>query len=395
MSEEKSLRRYIIRKFIFILIIAGAAEFLLLDFINHFFMPIIIKNFFPQLAELQIFSIGTLVLLALFVILYLLSLLVDSIVPLSSFFLGLLARIMGISVSEYTDSPLMQLSTGQFLLLMIVLIVILFLVSLPLFLGAFVFARTVARKFRSLEELHERERRDAEHKRYLIISDIAHDLKTPMTTVSGYAKALSDGVVSPSEQKEYLDAICAKTDRMSEIIQMLFNYVRLDSDGYELVKSSCDLCEVVREVCSAEYSVIEDGGCELVANIPEEIIKVDIDKVQFARVISNLITNAVKHNPSGTKIGVTVRNEYDDIRVFIADSGVAIPDELASHLFEPFVMGDESRSTGGGSGLGLSVAKKICDMHGFKLNLVQGGAMARYRLGEEFKKVFVVIIGVG
>ena len=394
MSEEKSLRRYIIRKFIFILIIAGAAEFLLLDFINHFFLPIIIKNFFPQLQDMQIFSIGTLVLLAVFVILYLLSLLVDSIVPLSSFFISLWGRMMGFNVNDYSDSPLTQLTTGQFLLLMAVLIVILFLVSLPLFIGAFVFARNVARKFSSLEELHERERRDAEHKRYLIISDIAHDLKTPMTTVSGYARALADGVVSPAEQKEYLEAICTKTDRMNEIIQMLFNYVRLDSDGYELVKSSCDLCETVREVCSAEYSVIEDGGCELEVNIPDEAIKVEMDKVQFGRVVSNLLTNAVKHNPSGTRIGVTVRNEYDDIRVFIADSGEIIPDELASHLFEPFVMGDESRSTGGGSGLGLSVAKKICDMHGFKLNLVQGGAMARYNLGEGYEKVFVVIIGV-
>lgn len=393
MTVERDLRRFVIRKFIFVLIIVGAGEFILLDVINRFFLPVIFARLFPTLTDLKIFSVGNMVLIAVLLILYLLSLLIDKIVPVSSFFITLLGRLTGLGSGEFRNEPLLNLSTWQYIALAAIIVAIVFILSLPIFTGAFVFARQVTRKFSDLEKRREQERQDEEHRKYLMISDIAHDLKTPMTTVAGYAKALSDGLVKESEQKEYLDAIYEKTGRMNDIVQMLYNYVRLDSAGYELTPADTDICELTREMVSSVYQEIEDKGDELVVDIPEDAIIVSADRVQLGRVITNLLTNAVIHNPEGTAIGVTVRREYDDIRIFVADSGDTIEEELASRLFEPFVMGDQSRSTGGGSGLGLSIARKVCSMHGFSLNLVQAPDAARYGLDKRFRKVFVIVIG--
>ena len=262
---------------------------------------------------------------------------------------------------------------------------------LPLATGGVIFSGRVTRKLKKYEAGREAERTQEQKQRYLMISDIAHDLKTPMTTVSGYAKALSDGMVKEDQEKEYLDAIRDKTLRMNDIVQMLFDYVRLDSEGFTLVKDKTDICELVRECVASSYSVIEDAGDEVDIDIPDDAIMIDADKIQLSRVINNLLTNAVKHNASGTKIGVFIKKEPDEVRVYIADTGAPIDQELAESLFEPFVMGDKSRSSGGGSGLGLSVASKIAGLHGYKLKLVQKPEMARYNLGEEYKKVFLLI----
>ena len=175
---------------------------------------------------------------------------------------------------------------------------------------------------------------------------------------------------------------------------MLFNYSRLDSDGFELVRSKHDICEIVRECAASAYSDIEDAGDELDVDIPEEKITLNTDKVQLTRVITNLLTNAVKHNDTKTHILACIRDESDLIRIFIADSGKAINKELADNLFEPFVMGDESRSSKGGSGLGLSIARKVVEMHGWTIKLAQKPEIARYNLPPEYEKTFVISIPV-
>ena len=115
----------------------------------------------------------------------------------------------------------------------------------------------------------------------------------------------------------------------------------------------------------------------------------------MTRVITNLITNAVRHNPEGTKISVQLKCENyataEDVRIFVADSGNEIPSPLCDQIFDPFVTGDESRASGAGTGLGLALSTKICDMHGFTLKLVQMPEVNRYHLGDEYKKAFVIM----
>jgi hypothetical protein len=186
------------------------------------------------------------------------------------------------------------------------------------------------------------------------------------------AKALADGmVVEPEKQLEYLQAIQNKSARMNDLIHLLFEYVKLDSEGFSLDRKETDLSELLRENAALIYADFEDAGMEFEIDIPEEVVSVSVDPIQFSRVITNLLNNAMKHNESGThiKIGMYRKNGY--IYILVADSGRRIPGELAEHLFEPFTKGDVSRKSGSGSGLGLSIAKKIIEMHGFQMDFIQ------------------------
>ena len=128
------------------------------------------------------------------------------------------------------------------------------------------------------------------------------------------------------------------------------------------------------------------------ADIVEERVPVQLDRLQMSRVITNLLTNAIKHNKAGTRVGLFLYQEDDYIRVLVADSGDKIDKENAEHIFEPFVMGDESRSSKGGTGLGLSIAKKVVEMHGFTIRLVQGSRLAKYKFVGDYEKAFIISI---
>ena len=227
-----------------------------------------------------------------------------------------------------------------------------------------------------------------------MISNIVHDRKTPMTTVYGYAKALNDGIVPADKQPEYHEAIMAKTERMNEIALLLLDYVKLDSEGFTIKKERIDICELVRSCCALCYTDVESAGDEIDIDIPEKPLLISADSVQLKRVITNLIMNAIRHNPDGTKIGVFLKCESmstaEDIRIFVADSGPVIPSPLCEQIFEPFVTGDESRTSGSGTGLGLAISARICEMHEFDLKLVQKPEIFRYHLDDAYRKVFVV-----
>jgi signal transduction histidine kinase len=199
-------------------------------------------------------------------------------------------------------------------------------------------------------------------------------------------------MVSEDRKQEYLNAIQAKSERMNDLITLLFDYVRVDSEGFKLNKTKLDICEIVRESAAMMYQDIEDAGMTLDVDIPEEQIYVQDDKIQFERVVTNLITNAIRHNKPGTEIGVYLQNEDDNTKIMIADTGEMIPEEKVETIFNPFVMGDESRKSGGGTGLGLSIAKKVVELHGFTIRLVQKPYIARYDILKRFNKSFIIKI---
>ncbi len=395
MTEEVRLRKFITKRFIVTLVLVGIAEFFISSFLNHVMLPSVIPAIFPELSDPADVSAGTVIFLLVILILNVVAGFLDKLIPAGGRVLSLyITRELEKIGFAAPDSAITDMSLKDTVFLILTFVAIVIVMLAPIVIGSWLFTGRVSREFRELDRMRAEEQKAQDRKRYLMISDIAHDLKTPMTTVSGYARALSEGMIKPEKQQEYLDTITAKTERMNDIIQMLFNYSRLDSDGFELVKAPLDICELARECVAASYTDIEEAGDEIDIDIPEERLMCQIDKVQLARSINNLITNAVKHNPKGTKIFIGVKDEIDSARLFIADSGEAIPEDLEQKLFEPFVMGDESRSTKGGSGLGLSVSRKICELHGGRLKLVQKPEMGRYQLDPGYNKVFVISLPV-
>jgi len=255
------------------------------------------------------------------------------------------------------------------IILLLLLAAVLFLI--PLAAGILIYTRLVEIKVDELQKARDAEREAYDRQRNLLLSDFAHDLRTPITTISGYAQALNDGVVrDPAMQRDYLEAIHRKSERMAELITLLFDYVKLGSAGFTLNKKPCDFNALVAEVTASLYTDIEDAGDELIVNIPETPFMAEADRAQTGRILHNLLINAIRHNEPGTMIAVTVRRLAGVELVAVADSGVKI-EKKAEDLFDPFVKGDDSRSGGKGSGLGLSISKKIADMHGWELTLEQ------------------------
>ena len=242
----------------------------------------------------------------------------------------------------------------------------------PIVFTALWFSQIVAEEVEKNKRQEEELQKEYERARNLMLSDIAHDLRTPITTISGYAKALNDGLVTSDEKRtEYLEAIQNKAERMSDLITLLFDYVRLDSENFLLHKEEMDIAELLRENAALLYPDVEEENMNFEVEIPEEVVILKVDKLQFSRVVTNLINNALKHNKEHTTITLEMKHEKNNIQIIVKDNGRMIEPLIAEHIFEPFVVADASRKSKGGSGLGLSIAKKIVEMHAWTIELVQ------------------------
>lgn len=401
-SSEKQLKGLILSRFFLVLMIVSVVEFIVVALTNTYLIPNLIRiQQYDSLIRIDGAE-------GLFIIVFVLimTLIANKVFPtlklspvdINNFLAGILQKrgFYGADVKDasetirvLTENPKVFLPLfGSFLLVVMIII-------LPYVIGGIIFSVSIAKEIRKLERDKEEEKKKDEERRYLMISNIVHDLKTPMTTVYGYAKALNDGIVPADKQSEYHEAIMAKSERMNDVVAMLLDYVKLDSEGFTIKKEIIDLCELVRSCCAFSFTDIENAGDEIDVDIPERPILIKADNIQLSRVITNLITNAMRHNPKGTKIKVSVTSDSlstaEDVRIFIADSGKEIPSPLCDQIFDPFVTGDESRASGTGTGLGLALSTKICDMHGFTLKLVQMPEVNRYHLGDEYKKAFVIM----
>ena len=173
-------------------------------------------------------------------------------------------------------------------------------------------------------------------------------------------------------QKQYLNTIVKKAESLTDMINTFHDYSKLEHPEFCLVRETQDLAEYLREYLAEKYDEIDLGGFNLEVEIPEETVSYSFDRVQMKRVFDNIISNSLRHNPPGTVIYVTLQQSDKAVRIEIGDSGVGIPLELQDTLFDPFIVGDESRNTRQGSGLGLAVAHKIIELHGGALFLEKG-----------------------
>lgn len=294
---------------------------------------------------------------------------------------GWIERAMGSTMSIQVTSPLYSGAWGVLLRILIIggILGLLLIRLFPYLVGAFCYSRIVTKQFNLLLAQEEAQKLARDQRRNLMLSDIAHDIKTPITTICGYSKALSEGVVAEKDRQSYLDAIYAKAMRMDELVTLLFEYVKLESEGFTLHKEPGDLAELTRETAAYLYADFEDRGMELVLEIPEERMPFEMDRLQLGRAVTNLLTNALRYGKEGGRVLIRLQ-EYE---LTVADEGAPIDPAFAAHIFEPFARGDKARSSKGGSGLGLGIAQKIVEMHGGKLLLNQN-------FGEGYTKAFQI-----
>ena len=231
----------------------------------------------------------------------------------------------------------------------------------------------------------EEERKQLENERQKMLADISHDLKTPITVIQGYSRAVSDGMVPEEEQKKYLDTITRKADNLSELINTFYEYSKLEHPEYQIIKSNEDICEYYREYLASKYEELDIAGYPLEIDIPEEKIARPFDPAQLKRVFENIISNSIKSNPAGTTIYAGMKQASNKVAIYLGDNGVGIPDAIRDEVFKPFVVGDDARTSGSGTGLGLSIAKLIVEAHGGTIRLMDSSET-------EYTTMFEIII---
>jgi signal transduction histidine kinase len=254
------------------------------------------------------------------------------------------------------DALLMSLSSPNDNMVLIIIGVFLILSLMYIVAGAYLFYRLTGKTW-------QKESQRQMNERNMLYSCIAHDLKTPMTSVQGFATALKEGKVKPEEQAEIYEIIYNKSCYMNELLDTMFAFSKLNTDDYKLSLREVDLCALVREVIAFHYDEYEKMDMDLDIDIPEEAIICNVDEKEMKRAISNLLVNAYKHNEKGAHILVRVSAQGDMVRIIVADNGDVINKEVVTTIFEPFAKGDESRSGGKGTGLGLAISNLIVEKH--------------------------------
>ncbi len=218
-------------------------------------------------------------------------------------------------------------------------------------------------------ESAQKEKARLEEARNRMFIDISHDLKTPMTVIGGYSKALAENMVSEEEKRQrYIETIYSKSQYVSDMIEDLFELAKLDQTKASMAVENADIAEFLRNMAAEHYDQIEDKGLLLDLNIPEETIMYSFDRKELSRAVSNILGNAIRYNQPGTTIYVGLTKISGQITITIADNGSGIPENIRDTIFDPFVRGDASRSSSG-TGLGLAIARKIVEQHGGALEL--------------------------
>ncbi len=238
-----------------------------------------------------------------------------------------------------------------------------------LLLSAAIFGIFALMFYRLTNKAVEKECQRQVNERNMIYSCITHDLKTPMTSVQGFSKALIEDRIKPEEQKEIFEIIYNKSCYMNELVESMFDYSKLNTDDCKLLFRNMDLCVLVRNLIALNYDEFEKRDIELQVDIPDEPIFCLLDEKEIKRSINNLIINAYKHNANGIRVLIQVCRREKDILIIVADSGDPIPKEQQQNIFEPFQCGDAARSGESGNGLGLTISRIIIEKHGGRLYL--------------------------
>lgn len=208
--------------------------------------------------------------------------------------------------------------------------------------------------------------REAERTKNELITNVAHDLRTPLTSIIGYLELLAGNTKVPAEMEhKYIEIAYSKARRLEKLIEDLFGFTKLNYEKIAMHVGQLDIVKLLSQLLEEAYPnfVEKNLSYDLQSNVPAKTISADGNLL--ARLFDNLIGNAIKYGADGKRVLVKIHAEDDTVTVSVTNYGYVIPADELPLLFNKFYRVEQSRSTTtGGTGLGLAIAKEIVDMHG-------------------------------
>lgn len=203
-----------------------------------------------------------------------------------------------------------------------------------------------------------------------LVADVSHELKTPITSIMGYADTLLEGEYDKETQDKFLNVIATEARRMAKLVTDLLTLSRYDNNKKTTQKETFDLGDLVKK-CQDKLAIEakkknHNVNCFVTADVPP----VYADKYDIERVVLNILSNSIKYTKEGGEIKIYVGFVYNDAYIKVFDNGIGIPEEDLSRIFERFYRVDKARTREmGGTGLGLSIAKEILDKNGGSIDI--------------------------
>jgi len=235
-------------------------------------------------------------------------------------------------------------------------------------------ADEIGRLARSFDEMAESLER-AERTKRQMIADVSHELRTPLAAVRSALEGLRDGLIEPTP--ETLAALHDKILLTTRLVRDLHQLSLADAGRLSIQPQPCGLAEIVETILETIGVQLEDSDVRLERRVPGDLPRVVVDRQRIEQVILNLLANAIRHTPAGGSISIAAAPQDSGVLVSICDSGPGLTETDLEHAFDRFYRADDARTSDGGAGLGLSIAKALVDAHGGRIwaeNAPSGGA---------------------
>ena len=222
--------------------------------------------------------------------------------------------------------------------------------------------RDITERKRAEEALRELDRMKSE-----FISNISHELRSPLHAIRGFTKLILEGKVpDPETQKEFLTIVDEQSKQLSSLVDNLLDMSRIESGRFSIQKRPTSIKNIIQGAVESFYAIAKEKGIVITKDIPATMPQVEVDSERVKQVMVNLLSNAIKFSEDGSPIMVKVEVKDSELLVQVTDHGIGIPEAAMPHLFERFHQ-TETASRIGGTGLGLYISKQIIEAHGGRI----------------------------
>ena len=239
--------------------------------------------------------------------------------------------------------------------------------------------------------------RKMENSRREFVANVSHELRSPITSIKGFAEGMADGVIPEEEHPKYLRLVADESNRLSRLVGDLLQLSRLEREDATLEKTDFDINEMLRRAVIRRMNDLDEKQIDVECDFRADPCMVSADSERVEQVVINLLDNAVKFTGRKGKIVLTTEETEQAAQITVWDDGISIPEEDRGKVFDRFFTSDRAHTAGKGTGLGLSICQRILEMHGreirlldteqgtaFRFTLDRGAPPRRIRSGEDF-----------